>query len=204
MAWDLRQQGQALLEKLKGLDKKSLILISLPYVCSLVILLLIGLQFAEMRRLKGELQRLDQQIAVSLEAERRFKPLSPKQKEAQSRIKAVLSSLIPKEKRALELAEDLARIASKRGMSSFTLKEPEKSLVIRRGEEPAPPPQGTEVPGVNYYLLHLSMRTRYRDLGYFLEEVSRLPRLVRMESLEAVREPPHVKAEIVLRCLFLP
>lgn len=204
MAWDPRQQGQELLKKLKGLDRKTLISGSIPFVSSVIILFLIGWQIKEIRRLKGELAGLDKQIAASLEAGKKFKGLDPKEKEEYSRLQAALVPLIPKEKGDIELAKELSRIASSRGMSAFTLKEPEKSLLVTTGSgsTPPPPPQGTETAGVNYFLLQISMKTQYRDLVYFLEEVSRLPRLLRIESLKATREYPNIKVEIVLRAFF--
>lgn len=204
MAWDPKQQAEALLKKLEGLDKKTLISGSIPFVSSVIILSLIGWQLKEIQSLKGGLARLDKQIAVSREAEKKFKGLDPKEKEEYSRLQAALVSLVPKEKGELELARELSRIASNRGISSFTLKEPEKSLLITggSGSTPPPPPQGTETEGVNYFLVHLSMKTQYRDLAYFLEEVSRLPRLLRIESLKATAEPPQIKVEVVLRAFF--
>lgn len=204
MAWDPRQQAEALLKKLKGLDKKTLIWGSIPFLSSVIILFLIAWQLKEIQRLKGELAGLDKQIAASREAEKKFKGLDPKEKEEYSRLQAALVSLIPKEKGELELARELSRIASDRGISSFTLKEPEKSLLVTTGSESTPPPpsQGTETVGVNYFLLHLSMKTQYRDLAHFLEEISRLPRLLRIESVKATAEPPQIKVEMVLRAFF--
>lgn len=206
MAWDPRQQGQLFLEKLKGLDRKTLIWGAVPGLLILALLSGTALRATQIRRLKSEVRKLDQQILAAREVERNFTPLSAEEEEERRRLQAAFAALIPKEKEVLGLAEEISRITSSRGILSFTLKEAEveqTSRSRRRGEATPVSSEEETVEGASSFLLQISMQAEYEDLAYFLEEVSRLPRLLRIESLEATRGFPLIRVEVLLRAFYL-
>ncbi|MBI3301772.1 MAG: hypothetical protein HYZ72_06805 [Deltaproteobacteria bacterium] len=206
MAWDPLQQGQLLLEKLKGLDRKTLIWGAVPGLLILALFFGAALRAAQIQRLKSEARRLDQQILAAKEAQRNFTPPSAEEEEERRRLQAAFAALIPKEKEVLGLAEEISHIASRRGIFSLTLKEAEAeqpSQSRRRGEAAPVPSEEETIEGASSFLLQISMQAGYEDLAYFLEEISRLPRLLRMESLEATRDAPLIRGEMLLRAFYL-
>ena len=206
MAWDPLQQGQLFLEKLKGLDRKTLIWGAVPGLLILALLSGTALRATQIRRLKSEVRKLDQQILAAKEVERNFTPPSTEEEEQRRQLQAAFAALIPKEKEILGLAEEISRIASRRGIVSFTLKEAEAeqpSRSRRRGEAAPVSSEEETVEGASSFLLQISMQAEYEDLAYFLEEVSRLPRLLRIESLAATRDAPRIRVEMLIRAFYL-
>jgi hypothetical protein len=163
-----------------------------------------------------EIHGLDQQISSARQTVEDFTPPSAEEEERLSRLETAFTSLVPGEKGMLELAQEISWIASQHGVRSFTLREAEAGQLLPSTGQGAPSPStpspvlsqvegGEQEPGgVSSFLLHLSMQTEYRELAYFLEEISRLPRLLRVESLKVSREFPLIRAEIVLRAFYLP
>jgi len=207
VAWDPLQQGQLFLEKLKGLDRKTLIWGVVPGLLILGLLLGVAWRTTQVGRLKSEVKKLDQQILAAKEIQRNFTPPSAEEEEESRRLQAVFTALIPKEKDVLGLTEEISRIAFSRGILSFTLKEaevkqPSRRSRRRRGAASAPSEEET-VEGTSSFLLQISMQADYESLAYFLEEVSRLPRLLRIESLEATRGFPLLRVEALFRAFYL-
>ena len=172
------------------------------------------------RRLKVEIFQWENQLREGQELWRDYPPLTPKEKKALQLSQERLFRMLPRDQDIPPVLEEISRLAQDFGLNNLsfnvdggddpsTASQPRASgsgaaQVVVRQSIPTVSPADQESSGpIGSIPLQVTFVGGYRQIGYFLEALQQIPRVLKIQSLHLQRQIPLVAAEVVLKAYYL-
>ncbi|HEY2988014.1 MAG TPA: type 4a pilus biogenesis protein PilO [Candidatus Binatia bacterium] len=182
-----------------------------------VLVLAVGcfLKYRNIQHLKVEVAQVESRLNQGQELWKSFPPLDPSQKRELARAQDRLLRVLPKERELPGLLQDIARLARDYGLVDVAFITTE--ALISQGapgsgtpQAGAPMPVQPPVPAatapsakpIEPVPVKVMFAGDYRDIAFFLDGLSRIPRLVAVQSLKIQRGFPAQSAEVIVHAYY--
>jgi Tfp pilus assembly protein PilO len=174
-------------------------------VIGVAVLLLASLwstRVARIRRLGGEIARLEVRLSEGQALAQRHPPLTPAEKKELQSSYDRLWTRLPQEKDLPSLLQEISRLGRNHSLGDLSF----KTDGANPAGTPAPAsPSVTPKPKIEResgpivaFPARITFAGEYREIAYFLEALQALPRLVTVESIKLERALPLVTGEVVV------
>ena len=188
-------------------------------VLTLILIVFWVLEIRNIQRLKMEVVQLETNLSKGQELWREYPPLTPGEsrnlQEAQDR----LFRLLPRDKDIPPMLQEITRLAGKYSLSDISFNTGNGVAPPSAGQPSVPAGGATQVvvpqptppvPSkplersgpIDSFPLRVAFIGDYREIAYFLEALHRIPRLIKIQSLQLRRGVPLVAAEVTLNAYY--
>jgi len=167
------------------------------------------------QRVKVEIARQEAQLQDGQEIWRSHPPLTLEQRENFKRWDKQLSQMLPKEKDTPSLLEEISRLARERNLMDLSFQTdngavpaggapPATGAAVPVVVSPAPvsPAQPEAIKPIDSFSIKVTFVGDYQEIAYFLTELERLPRLVKIQSVKVNRGVPLLPTEVLLQAYY--
>lgn len=169
----------------------------------------------KIQRLQFEIARQETQLQGGQEIWRRHPPLTLEQRENFKRWDKQLSQMLPKEKDTPSLLEEISRLARERNLVDVSFQTGNSAAPggasppsagtatpVVVAPTPAAPAQPEAIKPIDSFSIKVSFLGDYQEIAYFLTDLEKLPRLVKIQSVKVSRRVPLLPAEIVVAAYY--
>jgi Tfp pilus assembly protein PilO len=195
-------------------DSYSKLINLLVGVAALVLAVGCFLKYRNIQHLKVEVAQVESRLNQGQEMWKSFPPLDPSQKRDLARAQDRLLRVLPKERELPGLLQDIARLARDHGLADVAFITTE--ALINQGapgsgnpqpgaSTPVQPPAPAAAPAakpIEPVPVKVMFAGDYRDIAFFLDGLSRIPRLVAVQSLKIQRGFPAQSAEVIVHAYY--
>ena len=167
------------------------------------------------QRLKVDIAKQEAQLQEGQAIWTSHPPLTLDQRENFKRSEKQLSHMLPKEKDMPSLLEEISRLARERNLMDLSFQTdpgavpgggapPAAGAAVPVVVSPAPvaPAQPEAIKPIDSFSIKVTFMGDYQEIAYFLTELERLPRLVKIQSVKVNRGVPLLPTEVLLQAYY--
>ena len=171
------------------------------------------------QRLKAEIGRVEAELSKGQEVWRHYPPLTAAEKAQLRQAQDRLMRSLPGDKDIPPLLQEISGLATEHKLTDLSFSTGDKAAAAGTGQGPSPagavsarpapkpatpPAAGAQAnPGpIVSTPLRVTFAGDYRDIVYFLEALSELPRLVTIQSIKIQRALPQQQGEVTLHAYY--
>ena len=173
------------------------------------------MKLRNIQRFKGEISELESRLSQGQEIWKRYPPLSASARSDLERAQARLFRVLPKDRDVPSLLQEVARLARDHRLADIsfhtadglatpgaaTRSAASQTAGSGPGQSPAPATAQGSKP-IEAVPAKVAFAGDYRDIAFFLEGLSKIPRLVTVQSLKVQRGFPLLSAEVILQAYY--